>query len=67
MPIPFLEWLTKKQKPLSKMTRQELRRQELLLGKQRGQMLNRLERLSREKEELFNIGAGEKIPELRRV
>lgn len=67
MPIPFLEWLTKKQKPLSKMTRQELRRQELLLGKQRGQMLNRLERLSREKEELFKRGAGEKSPEIRRV
>lgn len=67
MAIPFLEWLTKKQKPLAKMTRQELRRQELLLEKQRGQLLNRLERLAREKKELFNRGAGEKTPEVRRV
>lgn len=67
MAIPFLDWLTKKEKPLSKMTRQELRRQELLLEKHRNQLLRRVERLSREKQALFEKGAGEKTLEVRRV
>jgi hypothetical protein len=61
----MLDWLLKKDKPLSKMTRQELRRQELLLEKDRMQLLKRIEKLAGEKQALFQRGATEKT--LRRV
>jgi len=63
----LLDWLTGKRKPLSKMTRQELRTQELLLEKERNLLLKRVEKLSREKQALFPRGAQEKSPEVRRV
>lgn len=63
----LLDWLTSKRKPLSKMTRQELRTQELLLEKERNVLLKRVEKLSREKQTLFQRGAQEKSPEVRRV
>lgn len=65
--MSFFDWLAKKQKPLSKMTRQELRRQELLIEKDRTQLLNRITKLAKEKEEIFAKGATEKTPEVRRV
>lgn len=63
----LLDWMTKKDKPLSKMTRQELRRQELLLEKERAQMLKRIEKIANEKQTLFERGAKEKTPEVRRT
>lgn len=63
----LLDWLTKKEKPLSKMTRQELRRQELLLDKERNQLLKRIEKLGKEKQTLFERGSAEKMPEVRRT
>ncbi len=65
--MALLEWLTKRKKPLSQMTRTELRRQELLLEKDRTQLVNRVSKLSKEKHELFERGALEKTPELRRL
>jgi len=65
--MALLEWLTKRKKPLSRMTRSELRRQELLLEKDRTQLVNRVSKLSKEKHELFERGALEKTPELRRL
>ncbi len=63
----FLEWLTNRKKPLSRMTRSELRRQELLLEKDRTQLLKRVERLSTDKQRLFEKGAKEKTPEVRQI
>mgnify|MGYP001412366078 CR=1 FL=1 len=63
----MFDWLLKKDKPLSKMTRQELRRQELLLEKDRAQLLRRIEKLAQEKQALFHRGATEKTPEVRRM
>jgi len=63
----MFDWLLKKDKPLSKMTRQELRRQELLLEKDRAQLLRRIEKLAQEKQALFQRGATEKTPEVRRM
>ena len=65
--MAFLDWLTKRKKLLSQMTRSELRRQELLLEKDRNRLLRRITKLSKGKQELFERGAGEKTPELRRV
>jgi len=65
--MSLLDWLAKKEKPLSKMTRQELRRQELLLEKERNQLLKRVEKLAAAKQSLFERGAAEKMPEVRRM
>jgi hypothetical protein len=65
--MALLEWLTKRKKPLSRMTRSELRRQELLLEKDRTQLLNKITKLAKDKQGLFEKGTVEKAPELRRV
>ncbi len=63
----LLDWLAKRKKPLSQMSRAELRRQELLLEKDRTQLLNRVTKLANKKHELFERGAKEKAPEVRRM
>lgn len=65
--MALLNWLTGKNKPLSSMNRQELRRQELLLEKECAQLLKRIEKIGKEKQALFDRGASEKLPELRRM
>jgi len=65
--MALLNWLTGKNKSLSSMNRQELRRQELLLDKECSQLLKRIEKIGAEKQTLFDRGAGEKMPELRRM
>jgi len=66
--LPFLDWIfTNKKTPLSKMTRAELRRQELLLEKDRTQLLNRITKIAKDKQTLFEKGAQEKTPEVRRT
>ncbi len=65
--MAFLEWLTKRRKPLSQMTRSELRRQELLLEKERTQLLKKVQKIAKDKHGLFERGAQEKTPEVRRI
>ena len=65
--MSLLDWLTKRKRPLSRMTRSELRRQELLLEKDRTQLLKRVNKLAKEKQGIFESGAGEQVPEVRRV
>ena len=65
--MALLEWLTKRKKPLSRMTRAELRRQELLLEKDRSQLLKKVTKIAKDKQELFERGAVEKTPEVRRM
>ena len=65
--MSLLDWLVKQKKPLSQMTRSELRRQELMLEKDRTRLLNRVTKLAGKKQELFEKGAAEKTPEVRRI
>ncbi len=65
--MAFFEWLTKRKKSVSQMTRAELRRQELLLEKDRTQLLKKVQKLANEKQQLFDRGAQEKTPEVRRI
>jgi len=65
--MAFLDWLVKRKKPLSQMSRAELRRQELLLEKDRTQLLNRITKLAKKKQDIFDKGAKEKAPEVRRM
>lgn len=63
----ILSLFSRKPKPLTKMTRRELRREELMLDKERAQLIRRIERIGKDKQTLFERGAKEKIPELRRA
>ncbi|MCP4592154.1 MAG: hypothetical protein GY842_15575 [bacterium] len=63
----LLDWLVKSRKSLSQMTRSELRRQELLMEKERARLLNKITKLSKGKQTLFERGSQEKSPEVRRV
>jgi hypothetical protein len=65
--MAFLEWFTKRKRPLSQMTRSELRRQELLLEKERTQLLNKVNKIAKDKQGLFERGAKERTPEVRRA
>ena len=65
--MALLEWLTKRKQPLSRMTRSELRRQELLLEKDRTQLLNKVTKIAADKQTLFERGVQEKTPEVRRM
>ena len=49
------------------MTRSELRRQELLLEKDRTQLLNKITKIATDKQTLFERGAQERTPEVRRM
>lgn len=63
----LFDWLTKKSKSLSQMTRAELRKQELLLQRDRDQLLKRIGVLAGKKQEIFERGRNETTPEVRRV
>ena len=63
----LFDWLTKKNKSLSQMTRSELRRQELLLQRDRDQLIKRISQLATKKQEIFEKGRGEQTPEVRKV
>ncbi len=63
----LFDWLTQRRKSLSEMTRQELRRQELLLQRDRDQLLKRITKLAEDKQAIFDRGRQEKSPEVRRV
>ena len=65
--MAFLEWLTQRKKPLSQMTRAELRRQELLLEKERNRLFKKVEKIAQDKHKLFDRGTDERTPELRRI
>lgn len=65
--MALFDWLTKRSKPLSQMTRQELRRQELLLARDRDQLLKRINESAARKQDIFEKGRQEKSPEVRRI
>lgn len=65
--MALFDWLTRRSKSLSQMTRQELRRQELLLARDRDQLLKRINDSATKKQEIFDKGRQEKSPEVRRI
>ncbi len=61
------ELITGRKRGLMDMDRSELRQQELLLTRQRDQMMGRIEKLAGEKQDIFRRGAESKAPEMRRA
>jgi hypothetical protein len=54
-------------KTLSELNRQELRKEEILLTKQRDRLFKRIEQISNDKQKIFQQGASQKSPELRKA
>jgi hypothetical protein len=57
----------KKVKSLSELSRQELRREEILLEKQRERLFKKIETIATDKQKIFQQGASQKTPELRKA
>src|SRR3974377_174244 len=56
-----------KSKTLSDLTKQELRKEEILLTKQRDRLFKRIEQITGEKQKIFQQGASQKSAELRKA
>src|SRR5450432_4637552 len=56
-----------KNKTLSDLSKQELRKEEILLSKQRDRLFKRVEQITVEKQKIFQQGAVQKSPELRKA
>jgi hypothetical protein len=56
-----------KTKTLSDLTKQELRKEEILLTKQRDRLFNRISQITTDKQKIFQQGATQKAPELRKA
>lgn len=54
-------------KTLSDLTKQELRREEILITKQRDRLFKRIETIAADKQKIFQQGAQQKSPELRKA
>lgn len=54
-------------KTLSQLDKQELRREEILLTKQRDRLFQKIETISTQKQQIFKQGASQKSPELRKA
>ena len=54
-------------KTLSELDRQELRKEEIILTKQRDRLFKRIEQISTDKQKIFKQGAAQKSPELRKA
>jgi hypothetical protein len=54
-------------KTLSELNRQELRKEEILLTKQRDRLFKKIEQISTDKQKIFQQGATQKSPELRKA
>jgi hypothetical protein len=55
------------QKTLSELSRQELRKEEILLERQRDRLFKKIQTIADDKQKIFNQGAKQKSPELRKA
>ena len=65
--MALIDKLFGSKKTLSQLNKQELRREEILLTKQRDRLFKRISDISTQKQRLFKQGAEQKSPELRKA
>jgi hypothetical protein len=65
--MALIDKLFSKKKTLSELNHQELRKEEILLTKQRDRLFKRVEQISTDKQKIFQQGATQKSPELRKA
>src|SRR5271167_1643050 len=64
--MALIDKIFSRKKTLSELDRQELRKEEILLTKQRDRLFKRIEQISNDKQSIFKQGAAQKSPELRK-
>lgn len=65
--MALIDKLFGRHKTLSELSAQELRKEEILIGKQRDRLFKRVEQIAGEKQKIFQQGAAQKSPELRKA
>src|SRR5258706_7471066 len=65
--MALIDKIFSRKKTLSELDRQELRKEEILLTKQRDRLFKKIEQLSVDKQKIFQQGATQKSPELRKA
>ena len=65
--MALIDKLFSRKKTLSQLDRQELRKEEILLTKQRDKLFKQIEQISTDKQRIFEQGAKQKSPELRKA
>ena len=65
--MALIDKLFSRKKTLSQLDRQELRKEEILLTKQRDRLFKRIETIGQGKQKIFKQGATQKSPELRKA
>src|ERR1041384_2081075 len=65
--MALIDKIFSRKKTLSELNRQELRKEEILLSKQRDRLFKKIEQISVNKQKIFQQGATQKAPELRKA
>jgi hypothetical protein len=65
--MALIDKLFGSKKTLSELDKQDLRREEILIGKQRDRLFKKIEEISANKHKIFEQGAKQKSPELRKA
>jgi hypothetical protein len=65
--MALLDKIFGKKKTLSELSKQELRKEEIIIGKQRDRLFKRIEEIATAKQKIFQQGATQKSPELRKA
>src|SRR5215212_2221704 len=65
--MALIDKLFGRKKTLSELSKQELRKEEILIGKQRDRLFKRIEDIAAAKQKIFQQGATQKSPELRKA
>jgi hypothetical protein len=65
--MALIDKIFNRKKTLSELDRQELRKEEILLTKQRDRLFKKIEQITLDKQKIFQQGASQKSPELRKA
>jgi hypothetical protein len=65
--MALVDKLFSRKKTLSQLTTQELRKEEILITKQRDKLFKQIEQISTDKQKIFEQGAKQRSPELRKA
>jgi hypothetical protein len=65
--MALLDKIFGRKKTLSELSKQELRKEEIMIGKQRDKLFKRIEDIAASKQKIFQQGATQKSPELRKA
>jgi hypothetical protein len=65
--MALIDKIFSRKKTLSQLDKQELRKEEILLTKQRDRLFKRIETIGQQKQQIFKQGATQKSPELRKA